>query len=132
MALRRIVLAGLLGVGLVQLGAVAQEDMIADLQACLGGMSEAEAEALFERLAERHDALAAERGIEARLDALCTAGDLGGAEALWAEYEAELYAGPDEKLAQQCLEAQVEAMRAHLAALGMNVGEKPHVCDGDF
>jgi phage shock protein A len=132
MTIRRTVLAGLLSIGLLQVGAQAQEDVIGDLQACLGGMSEAEAEALFEGLAERHDRLAAERDIEAQLGALCTAGDRDGAEALWADYEAELYTTPEERLAQQCLEAQIEAMRAHLSSLGMDIGEKPHVCEGEF
>jgi hypothetical protein len=135
MAWHRVVIAAFLTFGLLHATAQADDDddeIFGDLQACLGGMGEDEAEALFDDLAARHEVLAAAHDIEARLETLCTAGDRHGAEALWATYEAELYAGPDAMLARQCLEAQIEAMRAHLAAVGMDVGDKPHVCDGEF
>lgn len=132
MALWQVVLFAVLGIGLQQATAAAEEEAPFELQACLGGLSEDEAEALFDDLSARYDVLAAEHDLDARLEAACTAGDRDGAEALWATFEAALYDGPDEKRMQKCLEAMVKATRANLAALGMAIDENPHVCDAEF
>jgi hypothetical protein len=77
--------------------ALAQDDIEARFDACIGGID-------VDAVGARAEAFAAARGYEARVAELCAAGDVAGATAFKKELEAAFYAGdPDAARMRACL-----------------------------
>lgn len=74
---------------LLAIPAFAQDDMEAQLEACFAGAD-------LDAVGARADAFAAARDVEARVAALCAAGDAAGALAFVRDVEADFYAGDAE------------------------------------